>query len=702
MLKVKLTAIFCLIVIFVMAIWIENSVISLQNVYASNPANSIVGAIRWDAWVGDTNTDGLGQPYVGQQVEASLGPARYHYRLPFYAVETGPNSVQARCTTQAVMDQEIAYAKNAGIDYWAYVYYPSGSGLDTARNLYLNSAYKQDVKFCIIAEPGRFTSEAIDLFVTYFQMSNYQKVLSNRPLFYVFSSDANTSSRISELRSDCAAAGVADPYVVFMNMGGSVPSGVNAHSRYAQGGSGGQSWSAHVSAEESTWDSDKNAGRKVIPWVTTGWDKRTRHEHPVTWEADPGTDSWMEYASPNDIANELQDALNWNNNNPSAAEANAVLIYSWNEFDEGGWICPTLYYGADRLNAIANVLGGIQQATNNPPSSGTNLAAGKTASASSTYGTNYASKVVDGNVSTGWSANGETAGAWLQVDFGASTTFNKTILKADGYNRITGYKIQYYNGSSWVDLATDLWTTPYTPVTFGTCSASKVRIYVTSASTNPIVHEFEVYNSGAGGPQPVSEWRFDNNANDSIGSNHATAQNGAAYSASGKKNQAGLLDGINDYFSIPDSPSLEGMSQLTCAMWVKLDALPAGNDQILEKGNCYRINLDSSGHVHFAVATANNGWYTAGTNVTASTNLAAGSWFHIAGVYDGSYVKIYINGVLGGTGSQTISGNIVSNSNNMQFGKYYDANYMDGLIDEIRLYNTGLTAAQVQDLYNSY
>jgi len=49
--------------------------------------------------------------------------------------------------------------------------------------------------------------------------------------------------------------------------------------------------------------------------------------------------------------------LDWLVAYPEAAEPNAVLIYAWNEFDEGGWLAPTLGDGTARLDAIAKVLG---------------------------------------------------------------------------------------------------------------------------------------------------------------------------------------------------------------------------------------------------------------------------------------------------------------------------------------------------------
>lgn len=55
--------------------------------------------------------------------------------------------------------------------------------------------------------------------------------------------------------------------------------------------------------------------------------------------------------TPTDIANNLRNAISWAHRS-SAAEANAYLIYAWNEVDEGGWIVPTLSKGAATLDAL--------------------------------------------------------------------------------------------------------------------------------------------------------------------------------------------------------------------------------------------------------------------------------------------------------------------------------------------------------------
>jgi hypothetical protein len=89
--------------------------------------------------------------------------------------------------------------------------------------------------------------------------------------------------------------------------------------------------------------------------VTTGWDPRPRVEHPVSWTT-VAADAWAQPATPAEIAAHLGRALAWTGQYPAAADAQTVLIYAWNEFDEGGWLCPTLRDGTARLDAIRPVL----------------------------------------------------------------------------------------------------------------------------------------------------------------------------------------------------------------------------------------------------------------------------------------------------------------------------------------------------------
>ena len=94
------------------------------------------------------------------------------------------------------------------------------------------------------------------------------------------------------------------------------------------------------------WEQFKATGKEVVPLVNMGWDGR-----PRTY---PG--NWYEHATPQETADAVKRARDWVGENPTAARAGTVLIYAWNEFDEGGWLCPTLDEGAARLDALNAVL----------------------------------------------------------------------------------------------------------------------------------------------------------------------------------------------------------------------------------------------------------------------------------------------------------------------------------------------------------
>ena len=78
-------------------------------------AAPLVGAIRWDAWYG---ADG---PVLA--VEKSLGPPKYHWRLPWFATVTGEATVKINGDRPEIMAREIEWAATAGLDYWAFVDY---------------------------------------------------------------------------------------------------------------------------------------------------------------------------------------------------------------------------------------------------------------------------------------------------------------------------------------------------------------------------------------------------------------------------------------------------------------------------------------------------------------------------------------------------------------------------------------------------
>jgi hypothetical protein len=329
-----------------------------------------VGAIRWDAWIGS-----FAGYDVGVQVEKSLGPQRWHYRLPFYSEELSDTEVRIRGNTQAVMDQEIGYAHRAGLDYWAFVMYPGDNpqtlgGLD----LYLRSSRKGDINFAMIVQSYTFGHADIARLIGYFLQSNYQKVAGGRPLLFLAGPEKvddpawpDIKKRIEQLRGAAARAGSKRPYIVHLwgwNGAKDVIHWLNLDAMGAYSlnfGDRAAPYAMLASKAQSKWDDWRATGAKVCPLVTTGWDRRPRVEHPVSWEKpDPPDAIEFYYAmpTPSELAAHLRAALDWCAKYRSTADGSVVLIYAWNEFDEGGWLVPSLWpsQGAQRIEAIRQVL----------------------------------------------------------------------------------------------------------------------------------------------------------------------------------------------------------------------------------------------------------------------------------------------------------------------------------------------------------
>jgi hypothetical protein len=444
--------------------------------FAANAPGATIGAIRWDAWVGDLPTGAGG--HVGLEVERNLGLNQFHDRLPFYGVETGTDSVNVRQLTQAQMDADIAFAKRAGVNYWAFCYFPDGDGMSTARQLYVASAQRENLNYTYVVSMSSIPTATL---VSEFSRGYFQKVLNGRPLLYVMINGGDTTTDmatyVAGVRSTAAAAGTPNPYIVLLATDSATASsfatasGADAISAYADGGINGAAYSTVISKNANTWNAHRNTGKKVVPWVTTGWDNRPRSLYPQSWNNNQpvAANAWVQKATPAEIGTNLQNAINWVSSNPVYTDANTVLMYAWNEFDEGGWMTPTLQNGTDRVDAVSEVL---------------------KYSSSSNWPGQTAHGAFDGDPNTNWQAGPGTnyAGQWLEVDFGRDSTFSQASISEYG-TRTTGYRIEYLNGSTWKTAYTGTGIGASSTVTFPAVTGRKARIYFTSGTDTAIIYE---------------------------------------------------------------------------------------------------------------------------------------------------------------------------------------------------------------------
>jgi hypothetical protein len=137
--------------------------------------------------------------------------------------------------------------------------------------------------------------------------------------------------------------------------------GADAISCYATTGKENLPFAEVMPAKSITLWEDYASKKNVVPWICTGWNCRPRMETENPWMKYYSDSTNCLDASPEDIRKFMISGIDWVRDHPGEAEANTVLVYAWNEFDEGyGAICPTLGEDGepvlDRLHAVRDAL----------------------------------------------------------------------------------------------------------------------------------------------------------------------------------------------------------------------------------------------------------------------------------------------------------------------------------------------------------
>jgi len=131
-----------------------------------------------------------------------------------------------------------------------------------------------------------------------------------------------------------------------------------------------------------------------------------------------------------------------------------------------------------------------------------NIALNKLTVTSNVYQNNATyngAKAVDGNVATRWATDNSITSATLEVDLGANYTFNKATT-LEYLSRVTSYKVQYWNGTSWLDAFTGTTIGVSQTDSFPSVTGSKVRLNIltVTGTRGPSIYEFEVFGYPAG------------------------------------------------------------------------------------------------------------------------------------------------------------------------------------------------------------
>lgn len=132
--------------------------------------------------------------------------------------------------------------------------------------------------------------------------------------------------------------------------------------------------------------------------------------------------------------------------------------------------------------------------------------------------------------------------------------------------------------------------------------------------------------------------------------------------------------------------------------WAKHDAASPGWEEVMYKANSImELYIDSNNKFHAYMGNGGS-WHSSAVVATAAPtdyNL----WHHYAGVYNGSNVRLYRDGVEVASTSET--GNFNSSNDKLQLGTPTDGREFAGALDDVRMYDNALTAGDITTIHNN-
>jgi hypothetical protein len=287
---------------------------------------------------------------------------------------------------------------------------------------------------------------------------------------------------------------------------------------------------------------------------------------------------------------------------------------------------------------------------------------------------NSTSNVIQYCNGTSWRPTGKVDAA-----AGSAGCSNPTGDESDIIYNSTYNKMQFCNGAAWISMGDAGSTAGY-------------------ASTSGLVGYWDFEENGG----TTSTDRSGNGNLVSFpggGSNPAWSAGNNGYGLTFTRSQ-------DDYISRSSggTTSLNGLANFTLSAWINYTTASEYTGILLKGGEF------TTGFNYFMQATDNNkltcGFmdapYSSSANyayTTSTANISGGTWKHVACTYDGTTIRGYINGVADGTYASPISPTL-SGTNDFTIGGGDSATGGTMIIDEARVYNRALSAAEIATIYN--
>ncbi len=251
----------------------------------------------------------------------------------------------------------------------------------------------------------------------------------------------------------------------------------------------------------------------------------------------------------------------------------------------------------------------------------------------------------------------------------------------------------------------------HTPGEFFDGRIDDVRIYNRALTLAEIT---ELYEIGAdrgllADPSLVAYWPLNESggtmATDFAGDNLGTLENGPIFqSTGGQIGGAVEFDGSDDVIQVANSAALEDFAELTLSAWIYPTAGgQSAGSRIISKSNGvisddYHLRISSSDRVWMRLTTDMGEVGLSGTTILSPNN-----WYHIAGTWDGSFMRLYVDGAEDQTPTAQ-SGTINKSGTPLTLGAHNDSptdRRFTGLIDDARIYSRALTADEIDEIYQA-
>lgn len=215
----------------------------------------------------------------------------------------------------------------------------------------------------------------------------------------------------------------------------------------------------------------------------------------------------------------------------------------------------------------------------------------------------------------------------------------------------------------------------------------------------------------AHGLEPVGSWGLNEPtgatfAYDGSGNSNNGNINGAAIvSVEGMHGNALSFNGINNFITIPNNLSMN-VNQMTITAWIKAN-VSGIRSLIAEKHTSpiagWWFGREFAGGIENKLLFIINDVTTNERYAFSNIDVPEGKFVHVAGTYDGTNIRVYIDGNdVTGIQQGAGSGNIGNSVNPMTIGRANWAGghgYFNGIIDDVRVYDKALTSSEIQQHY---